>query len=62
MTETMLRAKEVDRATYTVEAVAILLMVLGEASHDRGNIHLVLEWLGRQLEDAGMTLSSGGKA
>ena len=62
MTDAMLRAKEVDRATYTVEAVAILLMVLGEASHDRGNIHLALTWLGRQLEDAGMTLSSGGRA
>jgi hypothetical protein len=58
----MLRAKEVDRATYTVEAAAILLKVLGEASHDKINIHLVLEWLGRQLDDAGMTLSSGGKA
>jgi hypothetical protein len=52
----------VDRATYTVEAAAILLKVLGEASHDKINIHLVLEWLGRQLDDAGMTLSSGGKA
>ena len=48
-----------DEATYTVEAVAILLMVLGEASHDKGNIHLALNWLGRRLEDAGMALSAG---
>jgi hypothetical protein len=62
VTGAMERARRVDRATYTVEAVAILLMVLGEASHDKGNIHLALNWLGGQLEDAGMVLSDGGKS
>ena len=51
-----------EEATYTVEAAAILLKVLGDASHDKGNLHLALDWLGSRLEDAGMALSAGEKA
>ena len=61
MTGAMERAKQVDRATGTVEAVASILKVLANGEHDRGNIPMMLIWLGTQLEDAGMVLSGGGE-
>ena len=62
MTKAMHRAEEVDAATYTVEAVASILMMLANGEHDRGNVPMALIWLGKQLEQAGMVLSDGGKA
>ena len=62
MTGAMERAHQVDLATYTVEAVAGILLVLANGEHDRGNLPMTLTWLGKQLEQAGMVLSDGGKS
>ncbi len=58
----MRKAEEVDDAAYTVEAVASILMMLANGEHDRGNVPMALIWLGKQLEQAGMVLSAGGKS
>jgi hypothetical protein len=62
MTHVMLRAEELDAAACTVEAVASILMMLANGEHDRGNVPMAMLWLGKQLEQAGMILSDGGKS
>ena len=48
-----------DQAAYTVQAVASLLLIMGSADLDKGNHTLCLDWLGRQLDEAGMILDGG---
>ena len=46
---------------FTVEAVVTLLLMMGSADQDKGNVPMALRWLGGQLEAAGMLLEAGGQ-
>jgi hypothetical protein len=53
------RSTPQDQALYTVQAVASLLLIMGSADLDKGNHALCVDWLGRQLDEAGMILNGG---
>ena len=52
-------ATQQDEAVYTVQAVASLLLLMGSSDLDKGNHALCMDWLGRQLDKAGMVLDGG---
>ena len=60
--EAVLRAKQRDRAMFTVDAIGGILIMLSRADHgDSGHLPVVHLWLGERLADAGIVLAGGGE-